>query len=125
MSTTGTVSAWRGRSLNLSILDDQYGSLYIDLVRNNLPARERIDLFGATFSQAIDGLDYYVVVFMSDPFAAASGRPLPQRVVPRTMTRGQHLCRIYPTEEFLCLPLDEIVTAATALARLCRREQDL
>lgn len=125
VSTSGTVSAWRGQILNFSKILPRYNCAYIDYVTNDLPVEERIRLLGDDFAQEIFGLDEYVVAHSSHNHVRSADDVKRKGFTPRLTARGFHVCMIYSLPIFTQVEDDSIYRDVAELVHLCRGNQDL
>jgi hypothetical protein len=115
---SGKVVSWRGWSVNLVSVDFRYRAIFIDLVDNILSMDEQIRLFGAEFSQSVEKLSQFVVMFVLDFPANSLSTIIEQGYVPRRMSGGTktlHACIVASLEEFRIFPA---LYWAAKLARL-------
>jgi hypothetical protein len=97
----GKVNVWRGFSVNLVQVDFRYRAIFLDIVENVLPVKERYRLFGADFTEYTLQYDRFVVMFVLDFPLDSESEIIAQGFIPRRMTKGLHACVIAGPEEFL------------------------
>lgn len=100
----GRVATWRGWRANLANWDDEYRGVYIDYVPNILPPARRLELFGQWFTNAVEDLPNFVVMFVAGIPSTSLDQITSAGFTIRTIGRNAHICRLVSSHEFIMLP---------------------
>lgn len=117
----GRVITWRGWRTRLDRVPSPFYTLYLDKVDNSLPVEERMALFGPAFSEAIDGHEAYVVMFVTRLSPKMRSEIENAGFVPREMPHGLHACTVKGLSTFLDEPVATWANEGVALLELQRR----
>jgi hypothetical protein len=119
-SANGIVNSWKGWSLNLSLLDIRYRTVYVDVVENMLSTADKLRLFGQEFADAIPNTDRFVVILVTDFPLNTIDEIRQHGFIPRTLSRAIHPTVVISEDEFLQTPAFYWAAKVTKLITLQR-----
>jgi len=115
----GKVAAWQGWSVNLKKIDPHLRTLYIDLGENVLPVSKRIETFGEEFSNQIENLPEFVVMFVVDCPAREKDLLKKEGFLPRRINDAVvHACVVVPSSELFSRPILEWAAKGAKLVNM-------
>jgi hypothetical protein len=116
----GKACRWAGSSINFAKLWDEGRALYADFVTRLPPQEDRPRLFGAAFSDAIEQLSQFAIVFNCDMSITQAEVIQANGFIPRLLDRNCHACIIYPPDQLLSSSVNVIAAEAVRLVQLQR-----
>jgi len=97
----GRPVVWIGWSLNLSEEIQDFKTVYVDLVPNNLRSEQRLDLYGETMTELVVGIERFIIAFITG-FSREDIAQINQLGFTARLAgpRAVHACLITTTIEF-------------------------